>query len=152
MKNKWTKSKILQVAKKAKYRKVFRTKYGGAYYAAVRLGLIDQIYNNMPARRGPEPWTVEELEAIAKKYISRSHWQYSEPTTYHAAWRKGLLEKLCKHMMIPASHKKKVACSNGIIYPSIRQAARELQISGFDICKVLKGRYKHIKGYTFKYA
>jgi group I intron endonuclease len=47
--------------------------------------------------------------------------------------------------------RKAIACSNGLIYNSIREAGRQLSIASPNIIAVLKGRYKQIMGLTFNY-
>ena len=47
--------------------------------------------------------------------------------------------------------KKPILCSNGKVYESVREAARQLGIASPNIIAVLKGRYKQAHGYTFKY-
>lgn len=44
-----------------------------------------------------------------------------------------------------------VCIETGKIYESTRQAGRELNIEHGNITKVLKGEYKHAKGYHFEY-
>lgn len=50
------------------------------------------------------------------------------------------------------NHRKtKILCINsGIVYDSFKSAANELNLKTYDICHVLSGKRKHVKGYTFK--
>lgn len=48
--------------------------------------------------------------------------------------------------------KKPIICSNGVIYESVREAARQLNVASPNIIAVLKGRYRQAHGYTFKYV
>jgi group I intron endonuclease len=43
-----------------------------------------------------------------------------------------------------------IKCSNGVIYPSISEAARQLNVWNSHIILVLKGKRKHTGGYTFE--
>ena len=48
--------------------------------------------------------------------------------------------------------KKSIICvENGVIYPSIHECARQMNIPATSICAVLNGRHKSIGGYHFKY-
>lgn len=46
---------------------------------------------------------------------------------------------------------KNIKCSNGIIYNSISDAAKELKLKTTNICKVLKNTRNHTGGYKFEY-
>ena len=46
---------------------------------------------------------------------------------------------------------KAVVDQNGVVYPSVIEAARQLGLHHPNICKVLKGKNKHAGGYTFTY-
>jgi hypothetical protein len=47
--------------------------------------------------------------------------------------------------------KKKVICSNGIVYNSLYEAQKELNINRTGIFNCCQGIYKQTKGYSFKY-
>ena len=50
------------------------------------------------------------------------------------------------------AHQIKVLCiTNGVVYSSISQAAKELNIDGSSISKVCRGKKDSTKGYVFKY-
>lgn len=50
------------------------------------------------------------------------------------------------------SRKKKVICSNGVCYPSIADAARDLGLHKPNIIAVLSGKYKQTGGHSFAYG
>ena len=45
-----------------------------------------------------EKWTLEVLQAEAKKYMRRTEFEKGSPNAYAAASRKKLLDKICLHM------------------------------------------------------
>ena len=47
--------------------------------------------------------------------------------------------------------RKKIQCSNGNVYDSIYQAAKELNLNRSAVCLVCQGKYKTTKGFTFNY-
>ena len=47
--------------------------------------------------------------------------------------------------------RKKIQCSNGNVYDSIYQAAKELNLNKSAVCLVCQGKYKTTKGFTFNY-
>jgi len=48
------------------------------------------------------------------------------------------------------THKKEIICTtNGITYPSVTEAAKQLNVNPSNICAVLKGKRNHTKGYRF---
>lgn len=49
-------------------------------------------------------------------------------------------------------NQKAVECSNGVIYESQSEAARDLGLSTVSVSKVCRGIFKQAGGYTFKYA
>lgn len=60
----------------------------------------------------------------------------------HIHYGKGDLKPQCK----------RVHCDTlGLEFASIRKAARELGLNNGSICSVLKGRYLHTEGFTFRY-
>ncbi len=44
-------------------------------------------------------WTEEECMNHAKKYKTRSDFQFGSNPAYQAAYRMGILDKVCKHMV-----------------------------------------------------
>jgi|ERR1700677_1399618 len=53
----------------------------------------------------------------------------------------------------PSSNRTPILClNNGKIYPSQRAAALELGLRPHSITGVVKGKYKHTKGYRFEYV
>jgi hypothetical protein len=51
-----------------------------------------------------------------------------------------------------AANRKPFLChENGVVYPSLRHAAKELGVFPQNISKVLNGKYKQIRGFSFSY-
>lgn len=70
-----------------------------------------------------------------------------------SSWSKGLSLSIAHKLAIKTSNSYrqiKVICSNGKIYNSIADAAKELNTSTGKICAVMKGTRTHTKGHTFK--
>jgi group I intron endonuclease len=81
------------------------------------------------------PLTQEHKDRISKTLTGRvGH----SPT-------KEQIEKMCR------ANRKPIVDENGIVYPSISEAARALGCLKTAICNVLRGRRKTAKGHTFKY-
>jgi predicted GIY-YIG superfamily endonuclease len=97
----WTRAKILNSARACANRTEFQKKFPGAYDAAIRLRLQSKIQRMLP-RRLPEPfWTDERLISEARKYSTRMDFKTRAPSAYVIAGRKGMRDKVCRHM-IPA--------------------------------------------------
>jgi hypothetical protein len=96
---KWTKEKIQVEALKYKSRVEFSIKSNGAYKAALKLKIIDEVCVHMLNFRR-KPWTNEELFLEAFKYNTRSEFQKGSSGAYDAAQRLGILEEICQHMTI----------------------------------------------------
>ena len=72
-----------------------------------------------------------------------------------AAWetREGKEEFLEKFTAFGRKKSKPIVCNeNGIIYPSIHEASRQLGLYRHHILNVLRGKSKYTKGYTFRWA
>ncbi len=71
-----------------------------SYAAARRRGLLDKLCSHMrTAKRSSwHAWTVKELRAIALTFTTKKDWERDDEKSYAAARRRGLLDKLCRHM------------------------------------------------------
>jgi len=119
---------------------------------------------------GGEGWKVGTKHSeAAKKKISEAHmgrkkeyetWNkgktgiYSEETLkkmseskLHRSFSAETREKISK-----AHGGKSIIDSNGVVYPTIAEAARRLKLQESNINAVIKGRARQTGGYTFKYA
>lgn len=105
-KAKWTKETISKEAKSYKTRSEFQTKSGGAYNAARRLGLLDEVCSHMVC--GQTRWTKKTIQKEAKKYKTRKEFEVKAGGAYSAAWRIGLLDEVCSHMPTRSQNKNNV--------------------------------------------
>ncbi|WP_430812429.1 MULTISPECIES: hypothetical protein [unclassified Carboxylicivirga] len=105
MKNgKWTIDCIKEEALKYTSRKEFAISSCGAYNAARRLGIIDQVCCHMDEKikkRGY--WTKERILKVALKYSSKKTFEKESSGAYNAARRYGILQEVTDHM-----HKKRM--------------------------------------------
>ncbi len=87
----WTKAAVLEAASKCESRIAFSRGYPGAFKAASRLGVLDEIFSP-PAER---TWWSEELVRIeAAKYRNRSELHRNSGSAYAYANLHGLLDSL----------------------------------------------------------
>lgn len=103
----WTKEKIFDDAKKFKHRVRWSEKSGGAYAAALRMGILKLATKHMKrpstkgvnlGRKNPNKWTNELLKKSASKYNSVKEWRTQEESAYATASMRGLLKELTKNM------------------------------------------------------
>ena len=103
----WTKEKIIEDAKKFKHRVRWKEKSGGAYAAAMRMGVLKIATKHMTrpntkgvnlGRKSPNKWTDELLKNSASKYKSIKEWRVKEESAYATASMRGLLKELTKNM------------------------------------------------------
>lgn len=85
------------------------------------------------------PWTQREKDAQSERLKGKK--------------RTGKALENHNLAMRTKGHSKMVSVrdQNGIIYRSIREAARELGMSHRSVLRVLKGKQKETKGYSFEY-
>lgn len=80
----------------------------------------------------------------------------TEKQNVRHAWENGINRMTDKHResarKVGLNNGKKVLCSNGVVYPSGCEAARQLGLSQGNVWSVLNGKRKHTKGYTFKFV
>jgi hypothetical protein len=73
----------------------------GAYCSAKRRGkpFLDRICLHMGPSKN-DPWTGEDIELEAKKYLKRKEFEKNSAAAYQAAWKKGqeFLDSICSHM------------------------------------------------------
>ena len=100
--NKWSKELLLQIARKYKTRKEFREHQNGAYQAALRLGILDDI----APPKSRISWTLELALSMAKDYKSISDIAQNNKTLFNALHRHKWMPKVAK--FLPKFHKKPV--------------------------------------------
>lgn len=93
----WTKELLIKEAKKYKKRNYFITGSRGAYDAARKLDILDEICSHMEKRF---IWTEELLIKEAKKYKRRTVFKKNKDGAYKKAVKLNILDKICSHMEI----------------------------------------------------
>ena len=88
----WTDQDLKIEAKKFSLELNFRKSYG-AYQAALRRGLMDQICVHMSKFQ----WTQETLTEEALKYPSRVAFKRGSPSAYATACRLNIIDLVCAH-------------------------------------------------------
>ena len=94
---KWTPEAIQAAANKVSTRGEFTKTYGGAYIAAMRLGILNEVCAHMP-KKAKKKWTEDRVVEEAMKYGKRSEFALKAPGAYESARRTGVLDKICSHM------------------------------------------------------
>lgn len=100
---KWTKNTLQKEADKYQSRSKFQKKSGGAYMAALRKGIMDELFKNHSnlGRTNrqviPGYWTEDKLQEEANKYKTRGEFQKTSKGAYQASLKKGLMDKLFKN-------------------------------------------------------
>lgn len=76
----WTTDMIRQEAVKFKYRIDFQRGSKGAYLAALKNGIVDDVCIHMSPK--VKKWSIEEIQAEAIKFHSRAAFLKLSPTTH----------------------------------------------------------------------
>lgn len=96
----WCPSSIKEVALKCTSRSDFRAKYSGAYKAAKRLGIYDEVVEHLPVKNKIN-WTPSKLKEEAAKYTTRGHFYAGSNRAYKVALATGFMDCICCHMIDP---------------------------------------------------
>jgi hypothetical protein len=103
----WTKPRIRNVAKRYKNRSEFRKKDNGAYNAARRLGVLEEVCKHMEVIQRPAGfWTYEKLKTEALKFRTRSELAKMNNQAYQQVYIQGLKDDLFAHMELKLEHGK----------------------------------------------
>jgi predicted GIY-YIG superfamily endonuclease len=100
---KWTAETLRAVAKDSSSRDDMRRRNHGAYVAASKMCLIDEIFSDHPNRglcsRRVESgtWTIEALRAEAAKHATRRDFKMMASPAHTAASRAGVLDDIFEH-------------------------------------------------------
>ena len=94
----WTLEKLVEVAAKFTTRGDFRKGASGAYQAARKRGLLDQICSHMAPSKTGKKWNKASITLEASKYSYRSDFENGSSGAYDAALRNSWLDEVCCHM------------------------------------------------------
>ncbi|WP_269609662.1 GIY-YIG nuclease family protein [Prochlorococcus marinus] len=94
---KWTHEIIQKEALKYDRRSDFEKGTAGAYQAALKLGIIDQVCAHMP-KGSTRKWDAKSIKEEALKYDSRGKFQSGCRSAYGAARKLGIIDDICEHM------------------------------------------------------
>ena len=104
----WTKSKVLESAKKEKYKVRWKENEPGAYAAARNGGYLKEAEAHMIVLNPKGKWSKKEnVLKNAKKYSSRNAWQKASSGAYEAAKNNDWFDEATAHMPRRAANKKK---------------------------------------------
>ena len=94
----WTLEKLVEVAAKFTTRGDFRKGASGAYQAARKRGLLDQICSHMAPSKTGKKWNKAATSLEASKYLHRSDFENGSSGAYDAALKNSWLDEVCCHM------------------------------------------------------
>lgn len=93
----------------------------------------------------------QELFEKAQLYKTREDFKKDYLNYYVLAWKRGILSKVCKHMIRPNA--KPIRCKEtGQVFKGSRDAARQLKLSFGTVAMVARGDWPATKGYSFEYV
>lgn len=102
---KHTKTACINDAKKYKSRREWYEKSASSYDAARRNKWLNECCVHMCPLKNPNGyWTKERCVKDAKKYLTKSEWQYKSKTSYGISSKNKWLNECCVHMKL--MHKK----------------------------------------------
>lgn len=92
---KWSRKKVIKIAKKFKTVMEFKNSEGGAYAFAYKKGFLNEIKKNFNIiRRSENTWTKKEILEISKKYKRRKDFYRGNKKAYRIALNKGWLDEI----------------------------------------------------------
>lgn len=102
---KWTYETLSLETKKYNTKKDLRKNASGAYSAAQKLGILNQICTHMeyPIVSHNKKWTELKLKEEAKTYKTKKEFKENASGAYSVATRMGILNMICSHMVKPIS-------------------------------------------------
>lgn len=96
----WTYDKIIEVASECTTKKEFNEKYHGAYLAAHKIRVIDDVCSHMiPHIMPKEYWTYDNCEKEFLKYNTLCKLKKFRSICYKSALENDWIDKLSKHML-----------------------------------------------------
>ncbi len=110
----WTIEDLKLEVGKYKTLKDFRTKSGGAYVAARKLGVMKDITSSLRSEtcrnsgwRSKGYWTEERVREVAKKFKTKRDFKKAYSGAYHKAKTLGIFEEITRGMEVLGSHYKR---------------------------------------------
>lgn len=99
----WKKENIHEKSLLCTGRGEFKTRFGSAYNAAVRLKILDEVCSHMPKdrKKGPRPplkWHPDVIHEKANLCKTRDEFAKRFPSAWNAARRLSILHFVCSHM------------------------------------------------------
>jgi len=98
MTSKWTKEKCHNVALEYNNRSEFGKKSKGAYIAACRMNILNDICLHMIKKKKQEYYTKEKCHKEALKYNTRGDFKNYSSQYYNKALRSKWMDDICSHM------------------------------------------------------
>lgn len=96
----WREEDIMDEGKLYSNRTDFARGSPGAYAAALRLGILDDVCYHMTATYKPRGyWTAERMCEVASRYKNRTEFKQNAQNVYVAAQNMGILDDICSHMV-----------------------------------------------------
>lgn len=92
----WTLDKIAETALKFNSRTEFKYKSKGAYRAAYKMGVMDQVCSHMEIKN--KQWKNDEILTAALSFDSRKAFQKGNRKASDLAYKRGIIDKACSHM------------------------------------------------------
>jgi hypothetical protein len=97
----WTKDIITEAASSCNSRTQFCDRHPGAYKAAARDGILEEVCAHMTPRY--ETWDIEKITTFASQCKTRQEFQKRFPKARDAAKKRKCLSEVCAHMK-PENH------------------------------------------------
>lgn len=101
----WTLEKLKIEALKYESRGEFQNNSNGAYQAALKKKLLDQVCAHMPKHIDQSgenhpmfKWGTKTLKEEALRYKTKDEFRKMNPKAYKSAYRRGILNTICSHM------------------------------------------------------
>ena len=93
---KWYPKEIFEIAFSCKDRSEFRKNHNQVYKAAIRLNLLNKIYQKLPKK--DLKWNINKIRLIAKKYKTKKDFRENAYNAYIAARKLNCLQDVSSHM------------------------------------------------------
>lgn len=93
---KWAIETLRTEALKYKTRSAFKKNRHGAYRAAIRMGIIDQVCSHMELIY--RNWTNESLKQEALRYKTKAEFRENNESAYMTAIKRDIFDQICSHM------------------------------------------------------